>query len=323
MQIKMKRLPELLAPVGGMQQLIAAVENGADAVYLGGKLFNARQNAANFDDEELKEALEYAHVRGVNVYITLNTLINDAEMQDALDYANVVYAAGADALIVQDLGFAELVKKHLPDLPLHFSTQGTFYNLEGVKMAEKLGASRVILARELSLLEIEEITKAANIETEVFAHGALCQSYSGQCYLSSMIGGRSGNRGTCAQPCRLPYSITAGKNSGDKTESAKGYFLSPKHFCTLEYLDKLIESGVNCLKIEGRMKSPEYVAIVTGIYRKYMDLYAENQSRPAIEECDMKNLKQIYYRGCVETGYLVSAPGRYMITRDRAKHWGT
>lgn len=319
----MFQIPELLAPVGGQKQLAAAIENGADAVYLGGKLFSARQNAENFDDDELKKALEYVHVRGANAYIALNTLISDSEMHEALEYANRVYEAGADALIVQDMGFAAAARKQLPDLPLHLSTQATVYNLEGVKVAERLGASRVILARELSLKEIREIAKETSIELEMFVHGALCQCYSGQCYLSSMIGGRSGNRGTCAQPCRLPYAIE--RKAGKPVEAAlkKGYYLSPKDFCTIEHLDRLIASGVRSLKIEGRMKSPEYVAIVTGIYRRYLDEYAETGRSVPVDPQDLKNLRQIYNRGGFSTGYLFSNPGRDLITKERAKHWGT
>lgn len=316
------KIPELLAPVGGSKQLTAAVENGADAVYLGGRFFNARQNAENFDDYNLRKALEYAHIRGVNVYITLNTIISDFEMQQALEYANTVYEAGADAIIVQDIGFAGRVKKQLPDLPLHLSTQGTVYNSEGVRIAERLGFSRVVLSRELTITEIKDIVKKTGLELEVFAHGALCQCYSGQCFMSSMIGGRSGNRGTCAQPCRLPYSLRIAGNGTDKT-SDSGYYLSPKDLCTIEHLNQIVESGVKSLKIEGRLKSPEYVAIVTGLYRKYLELYAEKNSFLSIDPADMKDLKQIFNRGGFSTGYFFSRPGRDLITRERAKHWGT
>lgn len=322
-QENMIQIPELLVPVGGSQQLIAAIENGADAVYLGGKFFNARQNASNFNDDELKKAIEYSHVRGANVYITLNTIINDLEMQEALEYANVVYQAGADAVIIQDIGFAGLVNKQLPQLPIHLSTQATVYNTEGVKIAERLGVSRVILARELSLIEIKNIVNESNIDIEVFAHGALCQCYSGQCYMSSMIGGRSGNRGKCAQPCRLPYTITSGTNDFNKEISNKGYYLSPKDLCTIEHLDKLIDTGIKCLKIEGRMKSSEYIAIVTSIYRKYLDLYAKKGKQEPVCSQDIKNLKQIYNRGGFSTGYLFSKQGRELITRERPKHCGT
>ncbi|MGI6733680.1 MAG: DUF3656 domain-containing U32 family peptidase [Anaerovoracaceae bacterium] len=328
----MIRIPELLAPVGGQKQLVAAIENGADAVYLGGRLFSARQYAENFNDDELKRALEYVHIRGANAYIALNTLISDSEMQEALEYANRVYEAGADALIVQDIGFATAVRRQLPDLHLHLSTQATVYNAEGVKVAEGLGARRVVLARELSLEEIREIAKGTSLELEMFVHGALCQCYSGQCYLSSMIGGRSGNRGTCAQPCRLLYSIekeklpyTVEKKTGRITEatSKKGYYLSPKDLCTIEHLHEIVSSGVRSLKIEGRMKSPEYVAIVTAIYRKYLDMYAETGRSVALDPKDLKDLMQIYNRGGFSTGYIFSNPGRNLITKDRAKHWGT
>ncbi|PKM85272.1 MAG: peptidase U32 [Firmicutes bacterium HGW-Firmicutes-11] len=319
----MIKLPELLAPVGGPQQLIAAIENRADAVYLGGKLFNARINASNFENEDLRSAIEFAHIRGANVYITLNTLVNDREMEQALEYAAFVYKVGADALIVQDIGFAGLLREHLPDFSMHFSTQGTVYNLEGVRMAERLGARRVVLARELSLNEIEKIAEQTNMELEIFVHGALCQSYSGQCYLSSMIGGRSGNRGSCAQPCRLPYSLLSEGGDGRKTLSGKGYLLSPKDLSSLEHLSQLVKTGVRSLKIEGRMKSPEYVAIVTGTYRKYLDALAEGAGSAVTPSlADSKAVKQIYNRGGFTTGYLFSKPGRDLITRDRAKHEG-
>lgn len=318
----MKGLPELLAPAGGIKQLIAAVENGADAVYIGGRMFNARQNAANFDDDELKKALEYAHIRGVNVYVAMNILINDFEMEEALECAGKAYEAGADALIVQDIGFAGLLKENIPDLPLHLSTQGTIYSLEGVKMAEQMGFSRVILARELSLKEIEFIAGKSNIELEIFVHGALCQCYSGQCLMSAMIGGRSGNRGICAQPCRLPYSMVSTINGIRQPYSDRDYFLSPKDLCTVEFMDKLIESGVSCFKIEGRMKSPEYTAVATKIYRKYLDRYAETGKLGTIDPKDIKDLKQIYNRGGFTTGYLFEKQGKNLITWGRPKHWG-
>ena len=201
----MFRIPELLAPAGGMAQLRAAVENGADAVYMGGKLFNARINAANFTDDEMKEAIAYARLKGVRLYVTMNTLIKDSELAAALDYAAFLYDEGADALIIQDLGFAELVKRYIPDLPLHLSTQGTVYNIEGARAAKRLGFSRVIVAREMTLEEIREIagrdrSEEELPEIEVFVHGALCICYSGQCQMSREIGGRSGKRGECAQP---------------------------------------------------------------------------------------------------------------------------
>ncbi len=304
-------LPELLSPAGGMDQLKAAVENGADAVYMGGRLFNARQNAANFDDDEMRRAIEYAHVRGVNIYITMNTLVSDGEMQQALDAAGQVYLAGADALIVQDLGLASALHHFIPDLPLHLSTQGTVYNAEGIRALAPLGFARAILARELTISEIAETAKASPIQVEVFAHGALCLCYSGQCLMSSLIGGRSGNRGRCAQPCRLPYQLG----------NAKGYLLSPKDLCTIELLPELAKAGVASLKIEGRMKSPEYVAVVTGIYRRYLDRLAEG-GQYHVEQDDLLELMQAFNRGGFSTGYLKGRLGRGLISRERPKHWG-
>ena len=203
--MKRKRC-ELLAPAGGTEQLIAAVENGADAVYLGGRMFNARANAGNFSDEEMREAIDFAHRRNVKIHVTMNTLLKDEELEEALSYAAFLYEAGADALIIQDLGLAGLIRQFMPDLPLHFSTQGTVTDLRGVEAAARLGFDRVVLARELSLAEIREICAGTETEIEIFAHGALCVCYSGQCQLSRYFGGRSGNRGACAQPCRLPYA---------------------------------------------------------------------------------------------------------------------
>ena len=196
---------ELLSPSGDWEAFIAAVENGADAVYLGGKLFNARQFASNFDIERLTEAINYAHVRGVSLYLTMNTLMNDEEIIEGVQFLKEAYLAGIDGLIVQDLGFVRLVKSLFPDLPMHASTQMTIYNLDGVRLLEHIGFDRVVLARELSLGEIKDIAQNTSAEIEVFVHGALCISYSGQCLMSSIIGGRSGNRGKCAQPCRLPF----------------------------------------------------------------------------------------------------------------------
>lgn len=307
----MIKLPELLSPAGDFDSLRAAVENGADAVYMGGRLFNARQNAGNFGDDEMRRAIEYAHVRGVNIYITMNTLISDAEMPQAVHAAALAYEAGADALIVQDLGFAAVLRRQLPDFPLHISTQGTVYSLEGVKAMAPLGFSRAILARELSLEDIGHIAQNSPIPIEVFTHGALCVCYSGQCLMSSFIGSRSGNRGRCAQPCRLPYTLGG----------AKGYLLSPKDLCTLELLPELVSAGVAALKIEGRMKSPEYVAVVTNVYRKYLDIIAAGFEY-RVEPEDMHALLQIFNRGGFSTGYLKGKMGRGLISRERPKNWG-
>lgn len=323
------KLPELLAPAGGKDALRAAVENGADAVYLGGKRFNARQNADNFDGDTLRWALDYAHERGVSIYVTQNTVLLDEELDEALDQAEEVYRAGADALIVQDLGLAALVRHHFPDFPLHFSTQGTVYDLAGVEAAAALGARRVVLARELSYAEIRSIAERTSVELEVFVHGALCQCYSGQCHLSSAIGGRSGNRGTCAQPCRLPYTLLRRDKTGTGAADAAaqsvagGYLLSPKDLNLLSQADQLVESGVASLKIEGRMKTPEYVALVTAAYRKYLDAYAvDGRSRP-VDPSDQRELAQIFNRGGFTTGYFLGDPGPELITRERPKHAGT
>lgn len=337
----MKQLPELLAPAGGPEQLRAAVENGADAVYMGLKRFNARQNADNFSGGQLKEAIAYAHVRGVNVYITLNTLIADSEMRTALDQAGLAYEAGADALIVQDLGFASLLRRMLPDMPLHLSTQGSIYNREGVQLAAELGFSRVVLARELSGEEIRRIAADAPIETEVFIHGALCVCYSGQCLMSSLIGGRSGNRGDCAQPCRLPYRLSCKDSATGRRRIVHdtSHLLSPKDLCLLPQFDEVIRTGAAGLKIEGRAKSPEYVAVVTRIYRKYLDLYAKektahqpldiqalaqqkNRQTLTQKQQDMRELAQIFNRGGFTTGYMEGKQGFEMMAAERSKHWG-
>lgn len=306
---------ELLAPVGDYECLLAAVENGADAVYLGGQLFNARENATNFGDEELNKAIDYCHLREVKVYLTLNTLILDSEIESALNLVNKAYSAGIDAIIVQDLGIASLIHKNFPDLDLHASTQMSVYNLDGVKEAQKLGIKRVVLARELSLEEIQHVCQNTDMEIEVFIHGALCVSYSGQCLMSSIIGGRSGNRGKCAQPCRLPYSLI---DSNNKVVSGQNKFLlSPKDICTIDILKKVVASGVKSLKIEGRMKTPEYVATVVKTYRKYLDSIDSS-----VENADKHNLEQIFNRGGLYTGYFEGKTGISMMSHKKPKNWG-
>ena len=260
---------ELLAPAGNFESLIAAVQSGANAVYFGADKFNARAGSKNFNEEELKKAIEYAKLRNVKTHLTLNILIKNEEFQAAMELVKYAYNCGIDAIIVQDLGLANEIIKNYPDLEVHASTQMTIYNENGVKEVEKMGFKRAVLARELSIEEIKNICKHSNIEIEVFIHGALCISYSGQCLMSSLVGGRSGNRGKCAGTCRLPYELI-NKNS-DKVEE-KGYLLSSKDVCTLDIIPELIKSGIKSFKIEGRMKSPEYVATVTSIYRKYIYL---------------------------------------------------
>ena len=304
----MDRNFELLAPAGTYEAFIAAVENGADAVYLGGKMFNARANASNFDIEELRKIIEYAHLRNVKIYLTLNTLLNDKEIEYALSFAYDIYEIGIDAVIVQDLGLASVLHKHIPNLQLHASTQMTVYSLEGVQELEKLGFSRVVLARELSLDEIKNICENTNMEIEVFVHGALCVCYSGQCLMSSMIGDRSGNRGKCAQPCRLPYKLIE-----NEEEIGNGYLLSPKDFCTIDLLK--LYPNVKSLKIEGRMKSPEYVATVVSNYRKYLD-------NGFILNEDREDLTQIFNRGGFTTAYLEKKQGSSMMCYEKPKNWG-
>lgn len=321
---------ELLAPVGGKPHLIAAVNSGADAVYMGGVAFNARVFAENFSDEELPEAIRYAHAHGVKVYITLNTLIKDDELARAFEYANYIYGLGIDGLIIQDLGLARLLHKYLPELPLHFSTQGTVYNREALPAARALGISRIVPARELTLEEIKELSDAAAamdppMETEVFVHGAVCMCYSGQCQMSRLLGqgsGRSGNRGTCAQPCRQAYTDESGRTY---------YALSPKDLCLLNRIPELTTAGVASFKIEGRLKSPEYVAIVTRIYRKYIDKYdslvrefgaEEAAAKYGVEEKDIMMLRQVFNRGDFTEGYLFGNPREELLSGASPKNQG-
>jgi len=307
---------ELLSPVGEWDSLVAAVQNGANAVYFGANEFNARMNSKNFDREELKKAIEYAKLRNVKTNLTLNILIKNNEFNKAMDLVKYAYMCGIDAIIVQDLGLARKIIKTFPDLEVHSSTQMTIYNLDGVKQIEKLGFNRCVLARELSIDEIKHICKNSNIEIEVFIHGALCICYSGQCLMSSIIGGRSGNRGKCAGTCRLPYSLLKDRETKDK-----GYLLSSKDVCTLDILPELIDAGVKSFKIEGRMKSPEYVGLVTSIYRKYIDL-ANSDNPYIVEEEDKEKLMQIFNRGGFSTGYLKGKLGKDMMFKDKPNHIG-
>ena len=308
---------ELLSPAGDFECLISAVQNGANAVYFGLDKFNARVNGRNFEDEELVKAIKYAKLHNVKTNLTLNILIKNKEFEEALKLVEFAYNSGIDAVIVQDLGLAKKIMELFPKLEVHSSTQMTIYNLDGVKEIEKLGYSRCVLARELSIVEIKNICKNTNIEIEVFIHGALCICYSGQCLMSSLIGGRSGNRGKCAGTCRLPYSLLK-----DGQEKEKGYLLSSKDVCTLDILPELIEAGVKSFKIEGRMKSKEYVGIVTSIYRKYIDL-AESNEEYVVDEKDREMLMQIFNRGGFSTGYLKGKLGKNMMYTKRPNHIGT
>lgn len=298
--------------------MIAAINAGADAVYLGGKNFNARGYADNFTIEELKEAVNFAHMRDVKLYVTLNTLIKDEEIEEVIRYIGQLYSIGIDALIVQDIGIISLVRRYYPDFEIHFSTQGAVYSLDGVKEATKMGCKRVVLAREVSIEEMKYITENTNTEIEVFVHGALCMSYSGICQMSRAYGERSGNRGQCAQPCRLPYELY----DGETKLIDKKYLLSPKDIMGLRELPELVNSGVASLKIEGRMKSPEYVAVVISTYRKYLDKIANNEEY-IIDESDIHNLEQAFNRGGFSNGYLKEKNPSELICSERSKHWGT
>lgn len=307
---------ELLSPVGDFECLKAAVQNGADSVYFGANLFSARAFAHNFDEAELKKAIEYAKLRGVKTNLTLNTLIKDNEFDNAIKLASKAYEFGIDAIIIQDLGLAKKLIELFPDLPMHGSTQMTIHNLNGALKLQELGFKRVVLSRELSLTEIEYICKNTSIEIECFVHGALCISYSGQCLFSSMLGGRSGNRGKCAGPCRLPYKLIENDKAIDS-----GYLLNTRDLCGLEFLPQLINAGVDCLKIEGRMKSPEYVATVTNIYRKYIDLaYSKNDFNINIE--DKKTLLQAFNRGNFSSGHLDSSENRNLVFKEKPNNMG-
>jgi len=325
---------ELLSPAGDFECLKAAVQNGADAVYFGASSFSARAFAANFDDDILEKAITYAKLRGVKTNLALNTLIKIDEMNEAIEIAQKAYSYGIDAIIVQDLGLARYLIKHFPDLAIHASTQLSVHNLDGVLKLQEMGFSRVVLSRELSLQEIEHICKNSNVEIEVFVHGALCISYSGQCLFSSMIGGRSGNRGQCAQPCRLPYElissdtdITSSKLKKQNDSSFhtidKGYLLSPRDLCGLDYLPELIKAGVSCLKIEGRMKTPEYVATVTRIYRKYLDMALNSKFDKQIDiSTDKHDLLQVFNRGGFSNGHLPSSPNKDLIFKEKSNNMG-
>ena len=288
-----EKLPELLAPAGDMEALFAAVEGGADAVYIGGKSFGARAFARNFDNEEIAKAVEYCHTHGMKLYVTVNTLISDKEMLPFLEYVGALYSLSVDALICADLGAVREIKKHYPDFPIHASTQMSVCNTSGAVEAYKLGCERVVPARELSLENIRILVENSPTEIEIFLHGALCVCYSGQCLMSSLVGGRSGNRGECAQPCRLPY------NNGK-------YPLSLKDLSLAAHIKEIIDSGVSSLKIEGRMKSSEYVYAVTRIYRRLLD-----EGRDA-NEAELSALRRIFSRDGFTDGYFIGKTDRGM-----------
>lgn len=315
--MSINKAPELLSPAGTMESVYAAVNNGCNAIYLGGKQFSARQSAANFSEKEIEEVCDYCHLRNVKVYVTVNTVYKDKEIAEYLKFVKLLYAMGVDALILQDLGAAKLVKEHFPDFALHASTQLTSNNIDDVNFLIENGFQKIVLSRELNLKEITEITANTDVEIETFIHGALCVSYSGQCIMSSMLGGRSGNRGRCAQTCRLPYSLYK------EFENLKeGHLLCPKDIQTVTILPQLIEAGISSFKIEGRMKNPEYVAGVTAIYRKYIDIYMSNPEGYHVDEKDIKVLLQLFNRGGFTEGYYNTHSGSNMMSIERPKTWG-
>ena len=311
---------ELLAPAGSREALVAAVENGANAIYLAGNAFGARAYASNFDREALREAIHFAHLRKVAIHVTVNTIVADEEMGPLRDYLRFLYEAGADAVLVQDLGVARVAHETVPDLPLHASTQMSVSSLEGVRALAELGFTRVVLARELSLKEIRHICAHAPVEIETFMHGALCVCYSGQCLMSSMIGGRSGNRGRCAQPCRLPYTLVDEKGQDVLGDKAGSYLLSPRDLSTIDVIPDLIEDGVSSLKIEGRMKRPEYVATVVRTYREAIDTYYAGKGYAVTQE-ERDDLAQIFNRDFT-TAYLEGRPGKAMMSDRRPNNRG-
>ena len=304
---------ELLAPAGTMENFMAALESGADAIYLGGKVFNARAHAANFGIDELREAVRLAHILDVSVYVTVNILIGDTELKDLEQYIKDLDSIGVDAIIVQDLAVAEIAKRVAPNIHLHGSTQMTAATLDAVRFYESLGFTRVVLARELSLKEIQHICKHCKAEIEVFVHGALCVCYSGQCLMSSFIGGRSGNRGACAQPCRLPYELLDSKGESVLPKH-EAYLLSPKDLNYSEHMNELVAAGVTSFKVEGRMKKVSYVRQVIGTYREILD-------EASIHENQRKALASGFNRG-FSTDYLEDTVGRQMMTVVAPNHQG-
>ena len=305
---------EVLAPAGTYECFRAAINAGADAVYLGGSMFGARAFAGNFEEAELIKAIRTAHLYGRKVYLTVNTLLRNDELEKLVQYVKPYYEEGLDAVIVQDYGVFAVLREAFPGLDLHASTQMTITGKYGAQLLKDMGAARVVPARELSANEIRDIYDNVDVEIESFVHGALCYCYSGQCLLSSMIGGRSGNRGRCAQPCRLTYSANG---------ISEKYLLSPKDMCTIEAVPDILDAGVYSLKIEGRMKSPEYVAGVSYAYRKYVDMYLEKgRDGYRVEERDIRQLMDLYNRGGFCKGYYYAQNDKSMMTFDRPNHQG-
>lgn len=300
---------EVLAPAGSMECLKAAILAGADAVYLGGSMFGARAYAKNLTEEEMLEAIDYVHIHGKKLYMTVNTLLKDTELQKLYDFLKPYYKQGLDGVIVQDMGVVSYLRRQFPDLPVHASTQMTITGSYGANLMKDQGLTRVVPARELSLQEVRKIKEETGLEVECFVHGAMCYCYSGQCLLSSMIGGRSGNRGQCAQPCRLPYAVADGKPMD---------LMSLKDMCTIKLIPELIEAGVDSFKIEGRMKQPDYVYTVARMYRKYVDLYLEKgRDHFKVSQEDLRKLESAYKRRGYTEGYYKQHNGKQMISLKR------
>lgn len=310
---------ELLSPAGSMESLKAGIQNGADAIYLGGSSFGARAAATNFDNDELIEAVKYAKLRDVNIFVTVNTSIKETEIEDLIFYTDFLYKIGVDAIILSDIGIAEVLRKRYPNMELHASTQISAHSLNDVLELKQVGFDRVVIARELGIEEIKEICDNVDIDIEVFIHGAICVSYSGQCLMSSMLGDRSGNRGRCAQPCRQSYKLI-NKTTGKIINVNGNYLLSPKDLCSIENIEKILDTGVKSLKIEGRMKRPEYVAVVTSRYRKAIDNYINNKITT-----DKKTLKEdleAIFNRKFTSGYLMSKNGSDIINLDKPNNVG-
>lgn len=324
---------ELLAPAGNPEGFYGAIHAGADAVYLGGSRFGARAYADNFTTSELISCIRYAHLWGRRVYLTVNTLVKESEFADIYEYLLPFYEVGLDGVIVQDIGVLAFIREHFPRMEIHASTQMTLTGEYGARLIQDLGACRIVPARELSLDEISHIKQKTGLSIETFIHGAMCYCYSGQCLFSSILGGRSGNRGRCAQPCRLPYEVTINEES-----RAEGYPLSLKDMCTIEFIPDLIDAGIDSFKIEGRMKKPEYTAGVTAIYRKYIDKYyrdkengeggfeekeAASRRMLQISPEDRKELSGLYIRSQIQEGYYYKHNGRDMVTLDSPAYSGS
>ncbi|MGN0168118.1 MAG: U32 family peptidase [Acetatifactor sp.] len=319
---------ELLAPAGNAEGFYGAIHAGADAVYLGGSRFGARAYAENFTSDELVACIRYGHLLGRKIYLTVNTLLKEQELPELYDYLSPFYEAGLDGVIIQDMGVLRFIKEHFPGLELHASTQMTLCSKYGARLLKEMGASRIVPARELSLEELSSIKQDTEIELETFIHGAMCYCYSGQCLFSSILGGRSGNRGRCAQPCRLPYSVKRENGS----EGMPCYPLSLKDMYTIGHIPALIDAGIDSFKIEGRMKKPEYSAGVTAIYRKYIDSYyelkdrfgqAEARQRFQVQESDLKALSALYIRSEIQDGYYFKHNGKEMITISSPAYSGS